>query len=278
MCTPALPKPSPAKVAARAISPRASRSSPSRTALPERPGQQPHGLLRPHVGDRVRAAVGHSLLGACARSRRTGGRCSSPARGTGCPCRLAAVTPAGWVRVRSGSTTASVGRSRAWLMPVLTFSASTSSTQIVVLSDAGPGGGGHGDQRLERLARRRAPSDRGVDVVHQLAGVGGEQVDRLGGVDARPTADGDEGVPRARCARVVDRLLEAGVGRLDVHPVVDAGPRCRTGRIWSATRCGWPVAATPGSVTTSTRRTPYWREVEADLVGGAGPNFSWGAP
>ena len=45
-----------------------------------------------------------------------------------------AVTPAGWVSVRSGSMMASVGRSRAWLIPVLTFRASTSSTQMVVLS------------------------------------------------------------------------------------------------------------------------------------------------
>ena len=44
------------------------------------------------------------------------------------------MTPGGWVRVSAGSMTASVGRSRAWLIPVLTFSASTSSTQIVVLS------------------------------------------------------------------------------------------------------------------------------------------------
>src|ERR1039458_2882243 len=44
----------------------------------------------------------------------------------------AAVTPAGWVRVSSGSTTARVGRSRAWLMPVLTCCESTSSTQTVV--------------------------------------------------------------------------------------------------------------------------------------------------
>ena len=45
-----------------------------------------------------------------------------------------AVTPAGWVMVSVGSTTASVGRSRGWLMPVLTRCASTSSTQMVVLS------------------------------------------------------------------------------------------------------------------------------------------------
>ena len=44
----------------------------------------------------------------------------------------AAVTPAGWLIVSAGSTTASVGRSRAWLIPVFTFWASTSSTQIVV--------------------------------------------------------------------------------------------------------------------------------------------------
>ena len=46
----------------------------------------------------------------------------------------AAVTSGGWVRVSRGSTTASVGRSRGWLMPVFTCSDSTSSTQIVVLS------------------------------------------------------------------------------------------------------------------------------------------------
>ena len=50
----------------------------------------------------------------------------------------AAVTPAGWVKVRSGSITARVGRSRAWLIPVFTFSESTSSTQIVVLSEPVP--------------------------------------------------------------------------------------------------------------------------------------------
>ena len=34
--------------------------------------------------------------------------------------------------------TASVGRSRAWLIPVFTFSDSTSSTQMVVLSEPVP--------------------------------------------------------------------------------------------------------------------------------------------
>ena len=47
---------------------------------------------------------------------------------------LAAVTPGGWVTVRSGSITASVGRRRGWLMPVLTLRLRTSSTHTVVLS------------------------------------------------------------------------------------------------------------------------------------------------
>ena len=49
-----------------------------------------------------------------------------------------AVTPGGCVSVRTGSMTARVGRSRAWLIPVFTFSDSTSSTQIVVLSEPVP--------------------------------------------------------------------------------------------------------------------------------------------
>jgi hypothetical protein len=74
----------------------------------------------------------------------------------------------------------------------------------------------------------------------------------------------------------VDGGPHALVGRLDVRavedPRLDAEPV-----IWSATRCGWPVAATPGSVTTRTRRAGL-AQVVADLVGGAGPNLSCGAP
>jgi len=43
-------------------------------------------------------------------------------------------TIVGWVRVSVGSTIASLGRSAAWLIPVFTLRASTSRTQIVVLS------------------------------------------------------------------------------------------------------------------------------------------------
>ena len=53
---------------------------------PERPGQQRQRLLRPHVGDRVGAAVGHPLLGLLRRrTRRTSARCRTRARGRGCP-------------------------------------------------------------------------------------------------------------------------------------------------------------------------------------------------
>ena len=46
----------------------------------------------------------------------------------------AAVTMVGWVTVSRGSTIASFGRRATWLIPVLTFRASTSRTQMVVLS------------------------------------------------------------------------------------------------------------------------------------------------
>ncbi len=73
-----------------------------------------------------------------------------------------AVTPAGWVSVSSGSTTASVGRSRAWLMPVLTLSASTSSTQTVVLSAPVPVVVGTATSGLSGLAGARPPPTGGL--------------------------------------------------------------------------------------------------------------------
>ena len=49
-----------------------------------------------------------------------------------------AVTSGGKVSDTSGSMTASVGRNRQWLMPVLTRIDSTSSTHIAVLSEPVP--------------------------------------------------------------------------------------------------------------------------------------------
>ncbi len=92
---------------------------------------------------------------------------------------------------------------------------------MVVRLRTGAGRGGHGHQWLQRLLRVATLADGGVDVVHQVAVVGDEQVDRLGGVDRRTAADGDVGVPRPRVPGVGDRRLEAGVGGLDVDAVED---------------------------------------------------------
>ena len=130
----------------------------------------------------------------------------------------AAVTSAGWLIVRSGSTTAIVGRSPGWLMPVFTC-----SDQHVQHADrralaAGPGRRRHRDERQQRLGRRPAAADRGVDVVEQLPRVGGEQVDRLGGVDRRPAADRHD-ASNGPASRGNAMAAAALVRRLDVHPV-----------------------------------------------------------
>ena len=132
----------------------------------------------------------------------------------------AAVTIAGWVAVRLGSTTARVGRSRGWLIPVFTFSDEHVEHADGGALAAGAGGGGHGDERQQRVDRRGGLPDRRVDVVHQLAGVGQQQVDRLAGVDRRAAADRDHRVERAVLAGEADRVGHRLVGGLDVHPVV----------------------------------------------------------
>ena len=103
------------------------------------------------------------------------------------------------MRVSRGSTTASRGRSATWLIPVFTLSDSTSSTQIVVLSLPVPVVVGTATSGSSGLTGARALPTGRVDVVHQLAGVGQQQVDRLGGVDRRAAADRD--APRRTGAR-----------------------------------------------------------------------------
>ena len=48
--------------------------------------------------------------------------------------------------------------------------------------------------------------------------------------------------------------------------------------IASAMRCGEPVAATPLSVTTSTRRAPSWARSKPISSAAPGPNFRLGEP
>ena len=72
----------------------------------------------------------------------------------------AAVTPAGWLIVSRGSTTASVGRSRGWLMPLFTCCVEHVQHADGGALAAGAGGGRHGDQRRERVARGPGPCRR----------------------------------------------------------------------------------------------------------------------
>ena len=148
-------------------------SEPSRTARPERAGEQRQRLLRPHVGDRVGAAVGHPLLGLL------GVEVGVPARGVALQRVAQDVHPGRrghhrrlGQRSASGRRRPASAAARGWLIPVFTFSDSTSSTQIVVLSAPVPVVVGTATSGSSGVAGRVGLADRRVDVVHQLAGVG----------------------------------------------------------------------------------------------------------
>src|SRR3954447_2369071 len=137
-CTPALPKPRPAYVAASIIALRAGTSVPSRTAVRNEPAtsasarshhRSDTGLL-PQYATRDSGA----LRGTESKDRAV--QDSSAWQTMSIP--LAAVTSAGRLRVSSGSTTASAGRSRGLLMPDFTRSDRRSSTQVPVLSEPVP--------------------------------------------------------------------------------------------------------------------------------------------
>lgn len=118
-------------------------------------------------------------------------------------------------------------------------------------------------------------SHRHVEVVRQGARVGGEQVDRLGGVDARPSADGDEGVPRAVLARVGDGELQARVGRFDVRRVEDDGLDPEPAHlVGDALRRPGGGDARVGDDEDPPR--PDQTQVVPDLVGGAGTELQLG--
>ena len=162
-------------------------------------------------------------------------------------------------------------------MPVFTCSDSTSSTQIVVLSEPVPVVVGTATSGSSGWVGACALPTGRVDVVHQLARVGGQQVDRLGGVDRGAAADREDRVERPGVAGELDRLVQRLVGRLDVHAVVRRDARARAPATCSAIRAGCPVAATPGSVTSSTRRAPSRARSWPISAAAPGPNLSAGA-
>ena len=83
---------------------------------------------------------------------------------------------------------------------------------------AGAGGGGNGDQRLERPWNRLAATDGSVDVVEEISRVGRIEIGGLGGVDGAAAADGDE---RIEVALLGDGngVVKAAVRRLALDGV-----------------------------------------------------------
>ncbi len=90
-----------------------------------------------------------------------------------------------------------------------------------------------------------------------------------------PTATNASHGPLARAAATAAARLSS-VGSTWTPAKTSASmPNCA---IWSATRCGEPVAATPGSVMTSTRRAPVWLRSKPTSSAAPTPNFNCGAP
>ncbi len=197
-------------MSSRRARPRGGRSRPAATAT-----------SRPHLRDRVGAAVGHPLLGPLGR------QVGVPAGGEALQRVAQDVHPGGGrdhrgladreVRVDHGEGGPQGGVADAGL-DVLVEDVEHAHRRRLA---ARAGGGRHGEQRQQRRGRRASAAHRGVDVVHELAGVGGEQVDGLAGVDRRAAADGEDRVEGTVLASEGDRVGEGDVGRLDPRLVVD---------------------------------------------------------
>ena len=189
----------------------------------ERARHQHERVLRPHVGDRVRPAVGHALVGALVL---VGG---IRARGVALQ-RVAQDVEAGRRRDAGGLGDRELGvdDGEGRTQPRVRDAGLDVLVQDVEHADrgalaAGAGGGRDGHEREQRVGGGLGAPDRGVDVVHQVAIVGDQQVHRLCGVDAAATADRHDRVERTFRTGELDGLDHAGVGRLDAGAVVDDG-------------------------------------------------------
>ena len=94
-------------------------------------------------------------------------------------------------------------------------------------------------------------------------------------LDPPPTATNASHGPLSRANSIAAFMLSS------------VGSTCTPSKTWAsmpnrdicpATRCGVPVAATPGSVMTRARLTPYWLRSKPISSEAPGPNLSCGAP
>jgi hypothetical protein len=118
---------------------------------------------------------------------------------------------------------------------------------------------------LESVDRFLAEANGLVHIVHQLPGVGGEQVDGFRRVDARAAAHGHEGVPGSVVPRVVDGALQALVGRLHPAPVEDQSLDAEVAHL-VRDALGSAGGGEPGVRDDQDAPGPGEAEVVADLV------------
>ena len=141
-------------------------------------------------------------------------------------------------------------------MPVLAWRRVKSKIADAGRFAAGAGGRRNRDQRLERPGHRQALANRRVHVVEEVRRrIRRVEVDRLGGVDRRAAADGDERVERTLRARTRWRR---GRTRRSARRARDrrGRTRCRCSSSDSAPSAPGRAVSTVGSVTTSTRGRP----------------------
>ncbi len=93
--------------------------------------------------------------------------------------------------------------------------------------------------------------------------------------DPPPTATKASHGPLSRAAPIASCRLTSVGSTCTPSYTTDSTPKPDMA---SAIRAGHPVAATPRSVTTSTRRAPSWARSKPISSAEPGPNFSWGAP
>ena len=243
MCTPAPENAIPATVEASAIAVRASRSSPSATAVRRLLADEGDRALAERIREGVRTLVGRALREAAgARGCRRRTPCRPRARASARRCRSPPSRPAGTRRSTPGRRSRASGGDSGARPPSSCRGGESRSIATVVTSEPVPEVVGSATSGRTGPGTGRAATDRGVDVVEQLAGVRREERAQLRGVERGAAADPDEAVvPLPRPPR-----------RPPATESRSARPRCR--RRCPARRR--PSPAPPGSA----RRAPTGHE------------------